>query len=72
MKKCKGKTRLVRVLFKDHIIELPLPVYRIQNARLRGLKVRHPLNGKVTTARYHSTMVYWFKKSFVYIFVTDD
>lgn len=69
---CKGKNRLVRVLFKDHLIEFSLPVAFIQKARQRGLKVRHPVNRKVTTARYITTVVYWHKKTFVYVFATDD
>jgi hypothetical protein len=69
---CKGKKRLVRVLFRDHIIEFPLPVVFIQKARQRGLKVRHPVNRKVTTARYVTTVIYWHKKTFVYVFATDD
>jgi hypothetical protein len=69
---CKGKNRLARVLFRDHIIEFPLPVAFIRKARDRGLKIRHPVNGKVTTAQYVTTVIYWHKKTFVYVFATDD
>lgn len=65
-------TRKVRVIFEDYIVEYPLSVVEIQKARLTGLPVRHPVDRKVSWARYSMTMVYWIKKTFVYVFLADD
>lgn len=70
--RCKGKPRLVRVIFRDHLVEFLLPVSFIKKARDRGLKVRHPINQKVTNAHYVGIVVYFAKKTFVYVFVSDD
>tara|TARA_R110000868_G_scaffold297046_1_gene557382 strand:- start:827 stop:988 length:162 start_codon:yes stop_codon:yes gene_type:complete len=49
--------------------EQMLKVSTIQRARLRGLKTIHPTSGKIITVHYSGMMVYWSKRSFVYIFV---
>lgn len=65
-------TRRVRVIFKDHIVEYPLPIAVIQSARLSGLPVRHPVDWTPTRARYSMVMVYWTSRYFVYVFLADD
>jgi hypothetical protein len=46
-----------------------LKVSTIQKARQHGLKTRHPISGKVVVVYYSGIVVYWSKRTFVYIFL---
>jgi hypothetical protein len=65
----KAYRRPVRILFRSAMCEYMLKVSTIKKARQKGLKTKHPITNKIIVVHYSSTMVYWRKRTFVYVFV---
>lgn len=65
----KQQLRLCRIICRGAMVEKFFFPSTIAKGRKYGLKIAHPITNKIITTYYQYTLIYWSKKTWVYIFV---